>query len=182
MRIADDRRLVAYRHDSPVAGEQPVLGAQRVAPLARGRDLSEHAFPVVGVEQALEQLGLGELLRGIAQHRVDLRAHEERPGALADGVDVRDEGELGGERAVLRLGLAEPFPDTGGLADVLGDEQRPGGPAVRARERRQREGGDELFAVLPSMTGLDALDPLAAAHQLDEIRRLAALAVLAGKQ
>ena len=79
--VASDRdRLVADPHLASVARPHPVFGAEgRLAVLAR-RPLGEDALRVVGVDELRPQERVPELLGGVAEHLLDLRA-DVRAGA-----------------------------------------------------------------------------------------------------
>ncbi len=90
--VEDDDAFVAEPDDSAVPGDQPVLDAERLVRLVRVRVGGEHAFAIVRVEQAREQVGVGlPFVDAEAEDRLDLWAREDVRADRVERVDVDDE-------------------------------------------------------------------------------------------
>ena len=149
--VGHDRCLVPHPDRSAVAGDEPVLERAGRRALASGREPLDHAVAVVGMDEPREEPGVGEPLLGrVPEQAVDLRADERRRPVRVRGADVRDDGQVRRERAVLRFDLAEAFADPADLARVVRDEQ--GLAAVAHGDGR--DGDHELRAVAAPVHGL----------------------------
>ena len=165
--------LVADPDDAPVTGEQSVLGAKRLRPVACLGQLGEHAVAIVGVEQTLEQLGLSQpILDRVVEQTLDLRADEQRRRRLLDRSDVRHTREVRRQRAVSRLDRAELLGHAQTLPDVGGDENCPRSFVRPVDERRERDRDAELAAVLAAVHVRHVLQALALPSRLDEVWRV----------
>ena len=92
MLVDDDHPLVAKPDDAFVTGDEAVLDAERFVRLVRVGVSGKHAIPVVRVQQALEQIGLGRpFLDAVAEQRLDLPARKDVRTDLVECVDVDDE-------------------------------------------------------------------------------------------
>ncbi len=99
--VEDDDALVAQVDDASVAGDEPVLEAERLVRLVRLHVRGEHALAVFRVEQPGEQLGIGRpFLDAVAEDRLDLAAREDVRADRVERVDVDDERELLDQRAI----------------------------------------------------------------------------------
>jgi hypothetical protein len=84
------------------------------------------------MDEAQEQALVAQpLVCRVAEHPVELRAHRERYRLLAGGEEIRDDGQVLGERAVLRRLVRAP------LLGCRGDDAR-----TRAEPSRRRAGGE----------------------------------------
>src|SRR5438067_763366 len=83
------------RDDSAVAREQPVVQMKWCAGLARCGDVGEHPLAVFGMEEPLEQVGLGEPFPSrVAEKRLDLRIDLERCRSLTRRIGVCDHRQV----------------------------------------------------------------------------------------
>ena len=99
--VDHDDALVAEVDDPTVAGDEPVLDAERLVRLVRVDVSGEHALAVVRMEEPREQLGVRcPLLDGVAEDRLDLAAREDVRADRVELVDVDDERELLDQRAI----------------------------------------------------------------------------------
>ena len=106
-RVADGHGLVVHEEHAAVAGEHSVLQTKRLAALARRRDLGQHSLAILGMEEPVEEAGLGEPLPSrVAEERLDLRADLECRGAFTRRIGVGHKGQVRRQRAGLRLDLA----------------------------------------------------------------------------
>ena len=106
--VGDDTRVVLHPDDPAVAGDQPILDAQRLPGRPRALVRHEDALPVVGMEQLHEQLGPGRPVAGrVAEHRLDLRARVHIRARFVEPIDVDGERERLDERPVPVLGPSQ---------------------------------------------------------------------------
>ena len=104
--VEHDHALVAKIDDPAVAGDEPVLDAERLVRLVRVRVGCEHALAVVRVEQPREQVGVGRpFLDAVAEHRLDLAAREDVRADRVELVEVDDERKLLDQRAIAAADL-----------------------------------------------------------------------------
>jgi hypothetical protein len=158
--------LVAHPQHPAVLGDHPVLGGQRDA-LHGLALLLEHPVAVLRVDPPRPQRGVGDpLLRGEAQHLLELR-RDVAPGALRPGLgDVADRRKLLDQRAVPALGLAQALLSRDHVADVGRDHHDAGHLPGRVSKRRGVHHQMNLAAVLSqrdelaAKSGAPALDPL----------------------
>jgi len=146
--------LLPHPDDAPVAREHAVAqadGLRSVHSVPLGEDL----VPVVRVDEPGEEAGIREqLVGGVADEPVDLRADERRLPAL-ERPDIRDDRQVLPERAVGRLGVAKIAGEPFYSADVSRDDDRLG--RVRARDCRER-GGEDVAITAPLLP--DLVQPL----------------------
>ena len=75
--VDDPARLVAHPHDVPVGVQEAVLVVEQARLLGVAL-VAHHARAIVGMDALHPQLRIGHpLLRAVAEHRLDLRAHVE---------------------------------------------------------------------------------------------------------
>ena len=103
--VAHDDLVVADPDDRAVAGDQPVVGdRRRVAALVAPGDVEEHALPVVVVQAAHEQIGIGEPFLGrVAEQSLDQRADVAGGAAFVELVDVDHQRQLLDDRPELHV-------------------------------------------------------------------------------
>ncbi len=146
-------RVIVDPDGAAVLADQPVLAGERLAGRVDARSLGEHPVAIVGVQDLREEARDVPVLGRVAEHWLDLRAHVRGLDRLAECVDVGREREPLDERAVLRLGLAEPLLGALPLGDVAKVRGEDG--CARNGDARQRELRRELAAVGAPCRDLD---------------------------
>ena len=99
--VEHDDTLVAQVDHASVAGDEPVLEAERLASLVRVHMRGEDALAVLRVEQPREELRVRRpFLDAVAEDRLDLPAREDVRADRIDLVEIDDERELLDQRAI----------------------------------------------------------------------------------
>ena len=145
MVVEHDDALVAEMDDASVAGDEPVLEAERLVRLVRVRVGGEHTLAVVRMEEPREEVGVRRpLLDAVAEDRLDLPAREDVRADRVDLVEIHDERELLDQRAVAP-------------ADLVGGQVVAALRAERKRNRRHHHGIGQMRGWRLPRTGYRAL-------------------------
>ncbi len=138
--VVDDLRDVAHPHDAAVLVDQPVLQVEGLAGCVVPVVLRQRVLAVVGMQHAHPEVVLGhELLGGVAEQLLDLRAHVGGRCLVVELVGVGDRGDVLDQRAVARLRLAPR---------LVGDLTTDRGPQVRRHHAQHVE-----LVVVPDALG-----------------------------